>query len=67
MISEADIWRSALAMVRRYKDDAMLEASARADQAFEDGDMGAAVTWHRILDAIEHIQATKPAEGEALH
>ena len=64
VIPEADIWRSALEMVKRYKADALLEASARADQALEDGDMGAASTWHRILDAIER---KKPAEGATTH
>ena len=38
MISEADIWRAALLMVKRYKADAMLEAATRADQLLEDGD-----------------------------
>ena len=38
VIPEADIWRSALAMVRRYKVDAMLEAAMGADQLLEDGD-----------------------------
>ncbi len=46
MISEADIWRAAIAMVKRYKDDAMLEAAARADQIVEDGDVAGAATWH---------------------
>jgi len=63
MISDKDIWRAALAMVKRYKEDAMLEAAARADQLQEDGDWQGALVWHRILDCIERIQATKPAEG----
>jgi hypothetical protein len=67
MIPDRDIWRSALAMVKRYREDAMIEASARADRALEDGDMGAAATWHRILDAIERLQAQKAAEGEVVH
>jgi hypothetical protein len=29
--------------------------------------MAAAETWHRILNAIERLQATKPAEGETVH
>ena len=32
MIPDAEIWRAAMAMVKRYGDDAMLEAAARADQ-----------------------------------
>jgi hypothetical protein len=38
MIPDLDIWRAALLMVKRYGDDAMLEAAARADQLQEDGD-----------------------------
>ena len=53
-------------MVKRYGDDAMLEASQRADQMLEEGDMAAAEVWHRILNAIERLQATKPAEGETV-
>jgi hypothetical protein len=29
--------------------------------------MASAATWHRILDAIERLQAQKPAEGEPIH
>jgi hypothetical protein len=46
--------------VQRYGDDAMLEAARRADQLLDEG----AETWHRILNAIERLQAPKPAEGE---
>ena len=67
MIPEREIWRAALAMVKRYAADAMIEAAARADQLLEDGEWQAAATWHRILDAIERLQAKSPAEGERLH
>jgi hypothetical protein len=67
MIPEAEIWRAALAMIRRYRADAMLEAAARADQLLEDGDWQGAATWHRRLDAIERLQAKCPAEGEPIH
>ncbi len=29
--------------------------------------MAGAATWHRILGAIERLQAQKPAEGEGVH
>jgi hypothetical protein len=45
----------------------MLEAAARADEHTEAGDWAGANTWHRILDAIERLQAKKPAEGEKMH
>jgi hypothetical protein len=54
-------------IVKRYGADAMLEAAARADQMLEDGDPVSAVSWHRILDAIERLQAKAPAEGEKMH
>ena len=66
MIPEADIWRSALAMLKRYGADAMLEAAQRADQLLDDGDMAGAEVWHLILNAIERLQAKAPAEGEAV-
>jgi hypothetical protein len=66
MISEREVWQCAQLMVRRYKGDAMLEAAARADQLLDQGDMAGASVWHRILNAIERLQATKPAEGESV-
>ena len=54
-------------MLKRYKSDATHEAAARAAAALENGDPVAAATWHRILDAIERLQAKVPAEGERVH
>jgi hypothetical protein len=31
MIDDRDIWQAALLMLKRYKDDAMLEAAERTD------------------------------------
>jgi len=67
MISDRDVWAAALLMVKRYGEDAMLEAARRADKLLDDGDMAGADTWHRILNAIERLQAQKPAEDEAVH
>jgi hypothetical protein len=66
LILDRDVWAAALLMVKRYGDDAMLEAAQRADQLLEDGDMAGCETWHRILNAIERLQATAPAEGERI-
>ena len=41
--------------------------SERADQLLDEGDLIGAETWHRILNAIERLQAMKPAEGDAVH
>jgi hypothetical protein len=64
MGDDIDICTAAERMIKRYGDDAMLEASARADQLLDEGDMAGAETWHRILNAIERLQAKAPAEGE---
>jgi hypothetical protein len=67
VISDAEIWRAAMAIVKRYGDDAMPEAAARARELMADGDMDGCTTWARIGDAIERLQAKAPAEGEAVH
>ncbi|HUL06176.1 MAG TPA: hypothetical protein VLV76_07555 [Candidatus Acidoferrum sp.] len=67
MVSEHDIWRSALVMTRRYKADALLEAAARADRLFEDGDWQAAIIWHRIIEAIGRLQTEWPPDGKTVH
>ena len=54
-------------MVKRYKSAAMQEAAMRADHLLEDCDWRAAITWHRIVGAIERLQAKTPAEGETVH
>jgi len=64
MIPDRDVW--AATVLKRYGDDAMLKAGERADQLLDEGDMAGAETWHRILNAIERLQATKPAEWESV-
>jgi transposase-like protein len=61
--ADVDIWRSAMVMVKRYGDDAMIEAAARADQLLEAGDWEGCATWHRILDAIQRLQAKAPGNN----
>jgi hypothetical protein len=39
MIPDRDVWAAALLMVKRFGNDAMLEAAARADELLENGDM----------------------------
>jgi hypothetical protein len=64
--SETGIWRAAMVMVKRCGADAMLQASERADQLRDEGDMAGAEAWHRILKAIERLQATKLVDGESV-
>jgi hypothetical protein len=67
VIPDRYIWAAALAIMKRYGDDAMLEAAQRADQLLEEGHMGRAEMWHRILNAIERLQARAPTEREKVH
>lgn len=67
MIEEQEIWAAALVMVSAYGDEAMLEAGQRAAKHQEEGDWLSAIVWHRILDAIERLQAKTPSEGEMVH
>jgi len=67
MISYREIWAAASVMVKRYGADATLEAAARAVKLRDEGDVAGAETWHRILNAIERLQAKAPAEGEKVH
>jgi hypothetical protein len=67
MISDREIWQCALLMVKRYGADATLEAAGRADELMDAGDVAACEMWHRILSAIERLQAAAPAHGEGVH
>jgi triphosphoribosyl-dephospho-CoA synthetase len=67
VIPDRDVWQAAVLLVKRYGNEAMLEAAQRADQVLDEGDMAGAETWHRILDAIERLHAKAPAEGEKVY
>ena len=54
-------------MVRRYGETAALEASMRADELMESGDIEGARVWMRIVEAIEKLASEKPEEGERVH
>jgi hypothetical protein len=63
VISDRDVWAAALLIVKRYSDDARLEASERADQPLDEGDMAGAETWHRIIAHRRRIATQRPSKG----
>ena len=63
VIPDIDIWRSALILVKRYGEDAPIEAAKRADELLAEGDMEGAAVWRRILSAVEQLQAEAPPNG----
>lgn len=67
MISDRDIYASANLMIRRFGDDAALEAGKRADELMAEGDMDGCRTWKQIIKAIEEVQRQTPAPDEPVH
>ena len=55
MIPDRYIWAAALAVARRFGDDAMLEASMRADELLDEGD------WQRAIIPRQPIWGGKAA------
>jgi hypothetical protein len=66
MISDRDIWRAAVALIRRYGSNAGVEAAERANEHMEGGDEESCQTWVRVMRAIERLQAPKPAPDETV-
>lgn len=67
MLSEFDIWRSAVAMLKRYGADAGIEAARRADYLQAKADLDGGANWVRILWAIERFRAAQPSGSERRH
>ena len=59
-----DIYRSAKLLIDRYGEDATLEAAARADDLFDEGDLDGAKIWRAILRVIVDFQRDRPKKGE---
>ena len=60
MTSEIDIYRAAKLYIDQHGNDAAIQAAMRADALLDTGDMDGAVTWRKIIKAIEVMQATGP-------
>ena len=67
MMPQTDIWRAAQVMVKRYGEDAPLEAAKRADQMLDAGDVDGLAAWKRILAATEELLRADPGDGESVH
>ena len=55
VISEIDIWRAAVLMMKRFGDGAPIESGKRADELANAGDDAGAAIWRRIEDAVEKL------------
>ena len=67
MIPDIDNWRSANVMVKRYGEEAALEAAKRADEFLEAGDLDGCAVWKRVIAAIAELQKTEPQTCEQVH
>jgi hypothetical protein len=61
VISEIDVWRAAVLMMKRYGDNAPIESGKRADDLANAGDDAGAAIWRRIEDVVEKLASTTPA------
>ncbi len=60
MIGEADFWCGAAQIIKRYGEDAPLEAAMRADAMLEAGDLDALAVWKRTKKAAEEWLRERP-------
>jgi hypothetical protein len=67
MMSDCDIYASANLMIRRFGEDAKIEAAKRADELLEAGDMDGRAVWVRIIGAIEDLQSTSRPADKQVH
>jgi hypothetical protein len=62
MIPDIDIWRCATVMIKRYGQQAEIEAARRADEHLSTGVIDAQRVWVRIAKAIYGLQTVQPGE-----
>ena len=67
MVEEIDIWRSARVLIRQHGEQASIEAAKLADAMLERGDLDGLAVWKRVMAAVEELQRSQSAEGEARH
>jgi hypothetical protein len=66
-VDEKDIFRAAHAMIKRFGEDADVEAAVRADELLKQGDANGAAAFRRIVRAIKELERTERHEDEQSH
>jgi hypothetical protein len=54
-------------MIRRYGEDAKIEAAMRADERLGAGDLDGQAVWMQLIKAIEELRSTEKPADSALH
>jgi len=63
VISDLDIWRAAVLLIRQHGKDAELQAARKADLMLERCDREGQLLWQRIRQAIVELQAPPSGPG----
>ncbi len=66
MTSDLDIYRAAHLLIKRHGDDAPIEATMRADELMEAGNMEGVAVWKQIVKAVEELLSEERPEGAML-
>ncbi len=64
---DIDIYRSAATLIKRYGEDAPIQAGMRVDALLDESDLDGQAVWRQILAAIEALLRKEPGEGEGVH
>lgn len=67
MADQIDIYRSANLLIREHGSNAAIQAAMRADDMLTSGDVDGALTWKRIVVAIDELQRQQRRHEERLH
>jgi hypothetical protein len=63
MVSDQDIYRSANELVNQHGEDAPIEATMKADEMLEAGDLDGKNVWVRIMKAREELLSEERPKG----
>jgi len=58
---------AATVLIKRYGEDAPIEAALRADELLDRGDIDGERTWIRIAKAIDELLSKECPEGAGVH
>ena len=64
MDKDREIWACALAILRRYGEEASTHSGQRADELLASGDAEGHRTWIQILERINQLEQDKPDPGD---
>ena len=61
------IWRTAALLIKRHGKDSRIDRFAARRAMLADGELDGRMICYRILEAVEELARTKPAEGRRVN